>query len=766
MDHLRTTSPQTPVIYIYLSDEEKKRESQTRENVLGSLVKQLILFNDSVRIPSDLRKASKNQLPREAALKHAFEKLLGEYERTYLVVDGFYQCSSDVLQILKDYPLELIRKGALLSLLTTSPGYRQAACVIDCDGDGCKNRDLKIFFNCHCNDNDFDLCLECKDKGKGCPDSRHTGKETYDTVRVEVCPTEEEIVQFCDVSLSRASSAGPGLCDKRIHPEPRFNPSPLARYLYDNPGLNISLAKGIAQKAQGNFRIARAWLEDLLNARKPKDCEASLARMESKALQVLKTYYGGKIKAVKNYNMGQELAFKVFRMLMAACRPINILTLQHALALESDSWLDEENLEHRVSILRATNGLITIDRADDQSSIVRFVHGTLQKVLGESDWDPSLKLAESKMALLCLTYLKHEDYAKHSADLAGYPFLSYTLQHWGDHVRMACDKYDPTVENKAFGFLSDLDNVKAVAREAGKVLPPDWIHEDISAVHLCAWFGLSKIVERLYIAGHSITEPERKHGRTPLQYACRQGHLAIVKAFLARNAPASDALIMDAIVGFPNMDRDEEERVEVARFLLSGRTLNSGIDALGTTVLMFAVKHGYYDFVDFLLQDESIDVNITNRNGQTALWFAVNSQPAPLVPLKTDLPHGIFGLLLRNGADPNIRCGKSGRSIWAHAISSRRSAALAALQLSKGALPGITDAQEKLAHAEQPKVQLATEGRSLSSSLRASLDLSAGDTLDTLPEQEIRTMKAVYNRKRKLSVTEDDEMRGNQRIKV
>ncbi|KAL4945797.1 hypothetical protein BDV06DRAFT_229971 [Aspergillus oleicola] len=773
VDHLQQTflrtSPQRPVIYIYLSDEK----SQTRENVLGSLVKQLILFNDSVRIPSDLRKASKNQLPRETALKQAFEELLGEYKRTYLVVDGFYQCSSDVLQILKDYPLELIRKGVPLSLLTTSPGYRQAACVIDCDR--CKKPDLKIFFNCHCNDNDFDLCLTCKVQGIGCSNSHYIGKETYDTVRVEVCPTEEEIVQFCDIRLSQLSSAGPGLWDKRIHTEPPFKPSLIARYLYHNPELNKSIAKEITEKAQGNFLVAQAWLKGLLTVDKtPQDRDALLAKMENMASEELGTHYAGKIERVKNYNMGQALAFKVFRVLMTACRPINILTLQHALALESDSWLDEENLEHRVSILRATNGLITIDKADDPNSIVRFFHGTVKKVLDESDLDPSLKLAESKMASLCLTYLKHEDYAKHSANLAVYPFLSYTLQHWGDHVRRACDKYDSTIQDKAFWFLNDLDNVKAVAREAGKVLPPDWIHEGISAIHFCAWFGLSTIVRKLYRDGHSITEPDRKHGRTPLQYACRQGHAATVKAFLALNAPPSDAIIMDAVFGLPSMDRDEEERVDIARILLSGRTLNSGIDALGTTVLMFAVKHGYYDFVDILLQDQSIDVNITDSNGHTALWFAVNSQPAPLVPLKTDLPDGILGLLLRKGADPNIQCQKSGRSILTHAISSQRSAAIAALlkcdrlELSKGVLPDITDAQEKLGltplrYADQCKVQLATEGRSLLSSI----DLSAGDTLeDILPELKIRTMKVACNRKRRVSVTEEDEIKGDKHIKV
>ncbi|KAL4889445.1 hypothetical protein BDV59DRAFT_210363 [Aspergillus ambiguus] len=723
VDHLKQTfsrtSSQRPVIYIYLSDEKDKRDSQTPENVLGSLVKQLIVFNNPVRIPSDLQEAFKNKLPREVVLKRTFEELLGAYERTYLVVDGFYP-TPDVLQILKDYPLELIRKGVPLSLLTTSPGYRQAACVIDCDV--CKKQDLRIFFNCHCNDNDFDLCLTCKVEGISCPNS-HSGQETYDTVRVELCPTEEEI----------ASSPGPGRWDKRIHPEPSFKTSRVARYLCEKPELHKKIAKTIAEKAQGNFLIAQYWLEGLLDASKIQfDWDSLLARIEYMPYELLKDYCDRKIECVKNYNRGQALAFKVFRLLMA-----------HALALESDSWLDEVNLEHRVSILRATNGLITIDKADDPNSIVRFFHGALKKVLGESDLDPSLKLAESKMASLCLTYLKHEHFTEHSADLARYPFLHYTLQHWGDHVRRARDRHDYTIQDEAFGFLNDPDNVKAVAREAGKVLPPNWIHDGISAIHLCAWFGLSEIVKKLARDGHSITEPDSKHGRTPLQYACRQGHLDTVKALLELNVLPSKAAIMDAVYGFPGLDRDEKQRVEIAKVLLSGRTLNSAINACGTTILMFGIINGYYDFVDTLLQDQSIDVNAIDGNGRTALWLAVGSQPANLVPLKTDLSDGILGLLLRKGADPNIPCLKTRRSVLAHAISSKRSAAVNAL--------------------------LKSEGRRVSSSPRAnsSIDLSAGDTLeDCLPGLENRAMDNACNRRRRLSVIEKHDTRGAKRVKI
>lgn len=62
------------------------------------------------------------------------------------------------------------------------------------------------------------------------------------------------------------------------------------------------------------------------------------------------------------------------------------------------------------------------------------------------------------------------------------------------------------------------------------------------------------------------------------------------------------------------------------------------------------------------------------------------------------------------------------------------------------------------------QVQLAVEGRSLSSSQRANsnIGLSAGGTL---PEPEIR-MKAACSRKHRLSVIDEGKRRGDKQIKV
>ncbi|KAL4861796.1 cytochrome P450 [Aspergillus spectabilis] len=92
VNHLQRTFAKSvrfrPVIYVYLSDERDTRKERTRNNILGSLVKQLILFDDSVSVPDKLRDAPMNRLPRESTMKEAFQDLLMAYERAYLIVDG------------------------------------------------------------------------------------------------------------------------------------------------------------------------------------------------------------------------------------------------------------------------------------------------------------------------------------------------------------------------------------------------------------------------------------------------------------------------------------------------------------------------------------------------------------------------------------------------------------------------------------------------------------------------------------------------------
>jgi len=70
----------------------------------------------------------------------------------------------------------------------------------------------------------------------------------------------------------------------------------------------------------------------------------------------------------------KELAEQVLSWITYAQRPLTILELQHALAVESgEPKLDEENLSDIEDLVSVCAGLVTVDQ---ESSIVRLVHLT------------------------------------------------------------------------------------------------------------------------------------------------------------------------------------------------------------------------------------------------------------------------------------------------------------------------------------------------------------------------------------------------------
>lgn len=222
--HLQGTfGLQRPVIYLYLSDDEDERVRQTPDSLLGSMLKQLILCDPNVDIPSklvEMYEGRGNEAGSTQEIKKlAFQELVANYERVYLIIDGLNQCSFEVVEFVREYALGLAQDSIIpLSLLTTSLGYREIEKVVRCNY--CGREDPHIYFNCDCNNGDFDLCLNCKSKGIACPQN-HEGEELYDTVRVEVRAREYELEQFCRGRIIQACKTGRDRRDERVHPSPK-----------------------------------------------------------------------------------------------------------------------------------------------------------------------------------------------------------------------------------------------------------------------------------------------------------------------------------------------------------------------------------------------------------------------------------------------------------------------------------------------------------------------------------------------------------------
>ncbi|KAJ5738486.1 hypothetical protein N7493_001641 [Penicillium malachiteum] len=225
-------------------------------------------------------------------------------------------------------------------------------------------------------------------------------------------------------------------------------------------------------------------------------------------------------------------------LLPAAYVPLTILALQHALSLDTANEIRKAHPVHRVDIIRAANGLLTTDKASPAESKI--------PVDSNGDSDSSLANHHSSMAKLCLKYLDHEDFLKHAKDPESYPFLPYSMEYWGDHVREACLKGNDEVYSRAQAFLLNSEKVRQMGREAAELarkvaeiaqmddetaqqhpglfftLPKSWFNERVSAIHLCAWYNLPELIDRLCKHRSGIDMLDLR-GRPPLLHACFNG---------------------------------------------------------------------------------------------------------------------------------------------------------------------------------------------------------------------------------------------------
>ncbi|PLN77319.1 ankyrin [Aspergillus taichungensis] len=690
---LRRIKPPRPVIVIYLSDQPSIRKTQTPDTILGYMVRQLIQFDPKADLPPTLTNAYGSHAPRtQTLLEQILQELLANFERTYLIVDGLNQCSAEVVDVAKIYPMKLIQDGLRLSLLTTSLGYRETNAVVFCDT--CPRNNIAVYFHCDCNGGNFDICLECKDAGKTCP-QKHKGIE-YDTVRVEVRAEDEELSLYCQSRLKHIPRLCGDLRDARVHPFPPHEPAAVD-YLQDKPDLLREVAQKIASKAQGKFLLAKIWTEKLLSLPvKPKNEQQLLNELDYIPFNHLKGYCKGRVETLKLYKDEPELevAFQTLTCVAVALRALPLLAIQHALALTSDSGdIGSLNLHPRTYILRATNGLITVDKGDVKHSFVWLLHDTLRSVFSEFEHEPRLKNANSAMASLCIDYFRHEQFDAHCESLESYPFLVYALQHWGDHVRLAALEGDETLEGKAWRLLQNRQLVAKLTRASfGLKSTGTFIHEGVGAAHLCAWFGLTRLICKVNRGNLDTHEPQ--HGRSPLRYACLKGHSDTVEQFLELGVAIEDETLVDSILGIPltgapRLDEEQKQRIKIVDILLKTKkvNINARVDRKSRTALMVAVRNGHHALVRRLLKSDAIYLDARDADDRTALSYAVYRQQPwcrSQRPLMQAEENCMLKLLLEQGSDPNTR-DSTGRTVLALAVTTGNSLAARAL-LDAGSL--------------------------------------------------------------------------------
>ena len=289
----------------------------------------------------------------------------------------------------------------------------------------------------------------------------------------------------------------------------------------------------------------------------------------------------------------QELAKKVLSWITYAKRPLSIIELRHALAVEiNESKLDEENLPETEEMVSVCAGLVIVD---EESSVIRLVHYTTQEFFERFrlSWTPN---GQSDVAMICLTYLLFDVFAAgfcssdktFEAMLRNNVFLNYAARYWGLHVRESSNE---AVTQLAVNFLGDESKISCSSQVL--MVSGDWYYgysqsvvTKMSAVHLAAYFGLREIVTALLTVGH-LSYVKASDGRTPLSLAAWNGHEAVVKLLVERDDVEADSK-----------------------------------DDGGWTPLSLAAWNGHEAVVKLLVERDDVEADSKDNDGRTPLYQA------------------------------------------------------------------------------------------------------------------------------------------------
>ena len=305
--------------------------------------------------------------------------------------------------------------------------------------------------------------------------------------------------------------------------------------------------------------------------------------------------YHGAMQRVEDQMEGfRLLAKQLLGWLTYSQRPMTVKELQHALAIEpGTSDFDRDNLGDVHEIVGICAGLVIVDQ---ETKIVRLVHYTTQDYFRRNS-GRTMPSAQEDIAISCLTYLLYDNFEdgwvhdineatpggesggeesdsesedgvkvedevevededswifEESTDwswllpkplkarLQKYPFLRYAARYWATHARV-CEQQ--AVKELLMSFAKSDRRVSSASQlmfhsdhdyDTYQDLHKIRSRSPLTAMHVLAYLGYEDLISELLNYGF-VADSEDSTGRTPLWWAARQGHEAVVDLLLSQN---------------------------------------------------------------------------------------------------------------------------------------------------------------------------------------------------------------------------------------
>ena len=384
------------------------------------------------------------------------------------------------------------------------------------------------------------------------------------------------------------------------------------------------------------------------------------------------------------------LAQKVLYWVFHAYRPLTMLELQHALAVETgDSSLDEDNITDEVLLLSVCNGLITYGK---EGGSLALVHYTFQQYL-EQKAEKIFPQAQIEIFRTCLTYISFNEFGQGpchdwtdlSLRLEQWPLLSYAVENLGHHAH---EEAEEVCKELILSFLSQGIKLSA-SIQALCVTDPVWFDDalifshfpsEIPALWFASFYGLEYTVSCLLAVQRYSIECKTMFGDTALHAAASCANVQMFELLLsngadihaktrAGNTPLHLVSVLPSRIpiynevssglGWNRMQynaRTQANSLHIARLLLDHGADVNAVNLQGETVLHFAIATGL-DSLTQVLVARGANITLRDVNLRSPLTLAFNTCNEELLQtlLKHDLPR-------------QIQCGTHDHAMWIAAL--------------------------------------------------------------------------------------------------
>lgn len=433
----------------------------------------------------------------------------------------------------------------------------------------------------------------------------------------------------------------------------------LRSHLDKDPNLHETIIGSIINKAQRMFLLARLYIESLTRFPTLRKVKAALKSLP----EGLENMYDDVLERIQGQDAElASLAMNVLGWIYHAKRPLQLLELQHALAVEpEDTFLDEDGLPDKDLLISVCGGLLSVQERD----IVTFIHYTAQEYFDQRG--PSLfEHVRVSVPQICLTYLSFEDLVQGAsrtdeafeARLSSYPLLEYASSYWGTHAQSQ-EASSQVLEGQIMNFLkspgaiSSSMQIKTVYHREHRIKYAGYSQafpKHTPGLVLASSFGLSKIAAAL-IEQDARIEEEDSRGVRAIHQAIWEHQNSVAQLLLDQGAEinakinSSEPSLHSATImqGSPLHLAAIKGNEPIIKKLIEKKVdVNVRLDN-GWTPLHMAAANGQISVIE-ILTSHGAEINAIDGHGATAIYRAAeNGQGATIQTL------------IKHQADVNVR---------------------------------------------------------------------------------------------------------------